>query len=82
MKLRRVKLVGCGHRSNGYFNHEGYSDPTAGCALAGSTDIYAAPLVRRAGEREKIVYEQVPPVSEMDAFLTARNRKKHRKRKW
>ena len=75
MKLNRVRLVGCGHRRSSYRNMEGYSDPTAGCAINGSKNIYAAPTRRAMGEKEKVVTRRLPPVSEMDAFLEAYTRK-------
>ena len=69
MKLRRVRLIGCGHRRINYANHEGYSDPTAGCALSGSRDIYAAPVIREPGEKERVVRRRLPSISEMDDYL-------------
>ena len=71
MKTRRVTLVGCGHHKNKYLNHEGYPDPTAGCAISGSKNIYGARADKRPGEKERTVYRKILPVSEMDAVLAA-----------
>ena len=65
MKRERRLLVGCGHRSNHFYNHEGYSDPTAGYALEGCDDIYGAPIRREDVRDEEVVIIRIPPVSEM-----------------
>ena len=71
MKIRRVMLVGCARGKNSYCNAKGYSDPTAGSAMAGSRSIYAAPLTRRPGEKERIIRRKIHPVSEMEKDLAA-----------
>jgi len=71
MKSRRVTLVGCGRGKKRYYNAEGYSDPTAGCAMEGSCSVYVAPLTRRPGEKEKIIRRRIHPVSEMGKDLAA-----------
>ena len=81
MKLKSVRLVGCGYRPKRYVNSEGYSDPTAGCAMGGG-EIYGAPLLLRPGEKEKVIVREVPPVSQMEEYLAelAKRRKYRRKR--
>ena len=49
-----VHFEGHGVRKDNFYNPEGYADPTAGCAINGNCEIYAAPLVRKPGEKEKI----------------------------
>lgn len=71
MKRRRVTLVGCASRRDRYYNAEGYIDPTAGCAIEGSDNIYAAPIIRKPGEKEKTCRKQIHPVSEMEKDLAA-----------
>ena len=66
MKSRRVTLVGCGRGRDRYYNSEGYSDPTAGCAIEGCHSFYGSPVHRKPGEKERIVRRKVHPVSEMD----------------
>ena len=69
MKLQRVCLVGCGERQNSYYNQEGYLDPTAGCAISGSSNSYGA-SGKRTPEKEKIVNIKIPPVSEINEIFS------------
>jgi len=62
-------MGGHGLRRDNFYNPEGYADPTAGCAINGNCEIYAAPLRRRPGEKEKVIDVQLPEVSELVAFL-------------
>jgi len=66
MKTRRVTLVGCGRSRERYYNAEGYADPTAGSAMAGSRSFYGSPVRRKPGERERVIRRKVHPVSRMD----------------
>ena len=69
MKRKRVTLVGCASHKDKYYNAEGYIDPTAGCAIEGSDNIYAAPVIRKPGERGKVIRKTIHPVSEMEKDL-------------
>jgi len=73
MKLRRVQLASCGDHRSGYFNHEGYPDPTAGCAISGKCGIYPASDRRKSAEMEKTVREELPSISEMERYLVGRD---------
>lgn len=65
-----VHFEGHGVRRDNYYNPEGYADPTAGCAINGNCEIYAAPLVKKPGEKKKVLNVELPPVSELVEFLT------------
>ena len=69
MKLRRVRLVGCGHYGKRYFNSEGYPDPTAGKAIERSQDIINVSARSRTEGKEQVLNRKIPPVSRMRATL-------------
>lgn len=73
MKHRRIRLAGCGDHRSGYFNHEGYPDPTAGCAINGKSGIHSASDGRKPAEMEKTVNEELPSISEMERYLAGRD---------
>ena len=81
MKVHRQIVVGCGLRPRSCPNSEGYADPTAECAINGDENIFAAPLTRKPGEKEKTVIIEVPPVSHLDTYLEeyARNLRKQKR---
>ena len=64
-------MVGCASHRDKYYNAEGYIDPTAGCAIEGSDIIYAAPVIKKPGEHEKVIRRKIHPVSEMERDLAA-----------
>lgn len=73
MKHRRIRLAGCGDHRSGYFNHEGYPDPTAGCAINGKCGIYPVSGSRKTEKTEKTVKEELPSISEMEKYLAEKD---------
>ena len=67
----KAHFEGHGVRTDCFYNPEGYADPTAGSAINGNCEIYAAPLVWKPGEKEKVMNVELRPVSELVAFITA-----------
>ena len=69
MKRRRADPVGCGSYRGGYYNQEGYADPTAGYALAGIPEVDAAAKTDRSRGKESVIILDIPPVSKLEHDL-------------